>query len=285
MGFLPLGEDLSAACSTRRKLHCSRGQRARQIFHSLRQPICRNGGGLARVCPLQAANKHVASSLPAACRTLHAACGQRWHSKLKSPFLPRSDVQDNDFYNPRPHSGSSHQHTPSPQCSHPSHGHPGHGHGHGWMPERSHSSGAIQRVTAPFARSPFRSHTIAVLPDDLMSQVAARRLQPPLLEHDVSPQPQYASIGAGVQLVYGQPVAYVVVYLGDRKYPEHAHATYPHCSTTVRCSGCTHTSLASEAAAAAARATRSRTRAPCARLTWALLASEGGGQTTAEYDE
>ncbi|KAJ7201868.1 hypothetical protein GGX14DRAFT_699309 [Mycena pura] len=186
--------------------------------------------------------------------TAHAA------HQFKSPFLPRSDVQDNEFYNPRSRSGSSsRQHTPSPGHSHrphSSHGHHGHGHGHRQMPERSYSSGAVQQAPAPFARSPLRSHTIAVSPDDSISQVSSRRARshsPVGRAHGhgdrssrghyrsgttyvVSPQPQYASIGAGMQVVYGQPPpqpqpAAYVVYPGERKvhivYPEHPHAAYP----------------------------------------------------------
>ncbi|KAJ6577675.1 hypothetical protein B0H19DRAFT_1062265 [Mycena capillaripes] len=77
--------------------------------------------------------------------------------QYKSPFVPRSDVPSNAFYNPKPRSASSSRsptHTPSPP--------PGHGHSH-------------HRTNV---RSPLRSHTIAVdrdivSPRDSISQVSA----------------------------------------------------------------------------------------------------------------
>ncbi|KAJ7225833.1 hypothetical protein GGX14DRAFT_386572 [Mycena pura] len=54
--------------------------------------------------------------------------------------------------------------------------------------------------------------------------------QPPPLEHDVSPQPHYASISASMQLLQSQPAAYAIVYVGDRKmrivYPRLAAHTH-----------------------------------------------------------
>ncbi|KAJ7194598.1 hypothetical protein GGX14DRAFT_576298 [Mycena pura] len=160
--------------------------------------------------------------------TAHAA------HQFKSPFLPRSDVQDNDT-----------------RRSHPSHGH--NGHGHGRIPERSHLSGAVQRVLAPFARSPLRSHTIAVSPDNSISQVASRHAR----LHSPTGRAQEQNIGAGVQLVHvqppqPQPAAYIV-YPGNRKvhivYPERAHGV-----PAPQHHGSLPTHTASEAAAAAARA-------------------------------
>ncbi|KAJ7189817.1 hypothetical protein GGX14DRAFT_484390 [Mycena pura] len=152
------------------------------------------------------------------------------------------------------------------------------------MPERSHSSGAVQRVTAPFTRSPLRSHSLSCDVTRCHRLLRAARART---------RPQAARTGTGTTAAATtararrEPAAAIREHRcraarlraagGVRRrlprrqevqYPEHAHATYPHCSTTARCS---HTSSASKAAAAAARATRSRSGAPCARLTWALL--------------
>ncbi|KAJ7438820.1 hypothetical protein B0H11DRAFT_2103736 [Mycena galericulata] len=87
---------------------------------------------------------------------------------FKSPFLPRSDVQDNEFYNPR--SGSPHRHTPSPSHSQSS------SHGHGRRaPQRSHSQGYGYNPppAQPQFRSPLRAQTISVVsPNDSISQAS-----------------------------------------------------------------------------------------------------------------
>ncbi|KAJ7479357.1 hypothetical protein B0H11DRAFT_2027095 [Mycena galericulata] len=180
---------------------------------------------------------------------------------FKSPFLPRSDVQDNEFYNPR--SGSPHRHTPSPSHSQSS------SHGHGRRaPQRSHSQGYGYNPppAQPQFRSPLRAQTISVVsPNDSISQASgptqSHRRRSLHRSHSSSPtrhsshrshrhssggayvvsgSPQYGQYNSGQyvqppqQIQYAsqqQPAAYIV-HPRDRKvqivYPDPTHhAQYP----------------------------------------------------------
>ncbi|KAJ7260495.1 hypothetical protein B0H12DRAFT_1231769 [Mycena haematopus] len=176
-------------------------------------------------------------------------------SQYKSPFLPRSDVQDNAFYTPRSASPSSSR-SPTPS------GHHRRDRGRA-SPHRSNSHGYPPAHPTPGVRSPLRSHTIAVdvvSPRDSISQVSGpshhssrRRAKShsPTRHHGHSsssrshrshhrsppppttyaPAPQYPGVQYGypnygvqygtgvvpVQYVQAHPAAYTVVYPSDRK--------------------------------------------------------------------
>ncbi|KAJ7051077.1 hypothetical protein C8F01DRAFT_1176563 [Mycena amicta] len=176
--------------------------------------------------------------------------------KYKNPFLPRSDAafRDNEFYGKdqgRSRSGSRSTSSSRPPSSSRTHSH----HSSRSKPTRSSSHGTVS-PPAPTTtrRTPLRSHTIAVSPDDSISQVGLRpraRSHSPSRHHHshsgkhhrsgtttayvVNTQTQQYGYGYG-QPQYGQqyvqspggyyaapqpqpqpqPAAYVV-YPGDRK--------------------------------------------------------------------
>ncbi|KAJ7614445.1 hypothetical protein FB45DRAFT_1064710 [Roridomyces roridus] len=91
----------------------------------------------------------------------------RHSPQFRSPFVPRSDVQDNEFHHPRS-SSSSRRHTPSPSHS-SSRSHSSNGRR---TPQRSQTH--HPPPTQPHVRSPLRSATISVVtPNDSISQVGS----------------------------------------------------------------------------------------------------------------
>ncbi|KAJ7206617.1 hypothetical protein GGX14DRAFT_397002 [Mycena pura] len=139
---------------------------------------------------------------------LHAPCCLH---RLKSLFLPRSDVRDNESYNPRPRSG---RHTPSCTAARTPCALERRRSADDSTRARSHSPARV-RARGPQGRLGVAGrralHALA------LARLCMQRLQPqpPPLEHDVR-----RATGAGVLLVYGQPaqpqpVAFVI--LDDKK--------------------------------------------------------------------
>ncbi|KAJ6528239.1 hypothetical protein DFH09DRAFT_1186011 [Mycena vulgaris] len=171
--------------------------------------------------------------------------------QFKSPFVPRSDVQDNAFYNPRSASSSRspHRRSSTPPQQH--------------TRARSASHGPPQS-TQPHVRSPLRSQTISVVsPQDSISQASGPSHRPAYhsrRSHSHSPTRhtsshrsrhrsggyviipggagaapvQYAQPAQYAQTVQAQPAAYVVIPR-DRKVqivyatpqPQPAPAAHP----------------------------------------------------------
>ncbi|KAJ7142904.1 hypothetical protein C8R44DRAFT_974392 [Mycena epipterygia] len=95
--------------------------------------------------------------------------------QFKSPFVPRSDVRDNDFYNNRNRSASSSRSRHSSPHSQSSQHNYSHSHSQRPPTQRSNSHGYPQ-PTQPQVRSPLRAQTISlVTPNDSVSQVTGPR--------------------------------------------------------------------------------------------------------------
>ncbi|KAJ7759027.1 hypothetical protein DFH07DRAFT_958173 [Mycena maculata] len=182
---------------------------------------------------------------------------------FKSPFIPRSDVQDNEFHHPRSGSASPRRHTPSPSHSQSS------GHRGRRTPKRSVTYHT--QPTQPQISLPLRSHTFSLVsPNDSISQVTGpshRRMHRPHssspTRHSHTPRSQQHSGGGtyvispgvispggrypGVQYVQqpqpmyymqqpAQPAAYIVhpkdrkvqIVYPEMQYPPVAHPVQEH---------------------------------------------------------